>query len=276
MPSAAFYLFALSVLFLPNAHALPQRIVSLAPVATEFLFALGVGDKVVGVTTYCDRPLAAQSIAKIGGFADPQLEAIIKLHPDLVVATSFGRAKNVVEQLRSRGVRTLDMPVDSLHDMKRFLSTLGKEIGQSEKSHLLQQNFDTGFALLRNSIDRTRSSPPRVLLLVSSSPLIGAAPSTFLGEVLTHVGAKNVVAAHEPSWPVLSLEHLMQHPPDIVVVTEGSKMVENARAALKPLILNHQNRIRIFAPKQPLMQRPGPYMLDDVQALINGLRYSNG
>lgn len=242
-----------------------MRIVSLAPVATEFLFALGVGDQVVGVTKYCDRPSEAQRITKIGGFADPQLEAIIKLQPDLVVATPFGAAQQVVRALASRKVATLAQPVETIDDMRRFLAALGKATQHEQQAAKIQRDLDAGYAKLKHTVVMPKN---KTLLLISVSPLIAAGPQTFAGEILQHLGATNAVSAKSPAWPVMSLEALMQSPPDVVIVTEGIKHLDAAKKILKPL----GTKIRIVAPDQPFLQRPGPYMLDDAQTLLSLLR----
>lgn len=249
----------------------PSRVVSLSPVATEFIFALGLGDKVVGVTTYCDRPTQAKNITKIGGFVDPQLEAIIQLRPDLVVATPFGNAKNVVASLEARSVHVLARPVESLEDMKRFLRALGQVTLRSEKAKALEAEFDSKFAKLHNRLAVTK---PKILLLVSSSPLIAAGPSTFPGEIIQHLGAQNAVKTGNTAWPVLSLEILLKDPPQIVVVTNGSKALEAARNQLKPLLLKFP-KIKLFAPSRTLIQRPGPYLIEEIQELLNGLQAQN-
>jgi ABC-type Fe3+-hydroxamate transport system substrate-binding protein len=243
------------------------RIVSLAPVATEFLFALGLSDQIVGVTTYCDRPTAANKIAKIGGFADPQLEAIIKLRPDLVVATPYGAAKSVVDVLNGRGIQTVAQPVETLEQMKSFLAALGKATGKVQQAQELQTKFNSQFATFRNHF----KSAPRVLILLSASPLIAAGPKSFPGQILTHVGATNAASSSSAEWPVLSLENLMREPPDIIVVSNGEKELEPTRVHLKPLLLKYPHRIRFFAPKQTLLQRPGPYLNDDIAELLKGL-----
>lgn len=257
-------LLALTLTCAPASHAV--RIVSLAPVATEFLFELGLGDEVVGVTTYCDKPSKAKTITKIGGFADPQLEAIIKLKPDLVVATPYGGAVQVVAALKARGIKTVAHSAESLSEVKRFLEELGATTLKPKQASALQHKLDVEFASFANRL----ASKPRVLMLISSSPLIAAGPDTFPGQILTHIGALNAVSTKTPLWPVLSLEDLMRHAPDIIVVSNGEVALEATRTHLKPLLLKYP-RTRLFAPKDALLQRPGPYINDDIKVLLAGL-----
>lgn len=250
-------------LFAPLAEA--TRIVSLSPVATEFIFALGMGEQVVGVTTFCDRPAAAQKIPKVGGFADPQLESIIKLKPELVVATPFGAAKSVVATLQTRGVRVVSGPVDTMDEGKTFLRSLAAAVGKQKEATQLQKKRDNEYASFKGNI----KSSPKVLFLLSTSPLIGAGPSTFLGEILSHIGGRNWTKG-AVAWPVISIEALMQDPPDVIVLADGEKMLAQAQQHLKPLLRTHPG-VRLFAPKEAILQRPGPNLNDDIRQLIRGL-----
>lgn len=247
----------------PLAQA--TRIVSLSPVATEFIFALGMGDQVVGVTTFCDRPEAAQKIAKVGGFADPQIEAIIKLKPELVAATPFGAAKSVVATLQGRGVRVVAGAVETLGDAGIFLKDLGVALGKQERAAALQKKLDAEYASFKSRI----KSSPKVLFLLSTSPLIGAGPSTFLGQILSHIGGHNWTKG-TVAWPVISIEALMQDPPDVIVVTGGEKVLAATRQQLSILLKRHGG-IRVIAPKANLLERPGPFLNDDIRLLVESL-----
>ena len=241
------------------------RIVSLSPVATEFIFALGMGSQVVGVTTFCDRPAAAQKIAKIGGFADPQLESIVKLKPDLVVATPYGSAKSVVATLQERHIRVASGSVDTLTDAKTFLRTLAAATGRQKEAAELQKKIDAEYGSFKSRI----KSSPKVLFLLATSPLVSAGPSTFLGQILSHIGGRNWTKG-TALWPVISIEALMQDPPDVIVLTAGEKTLSAARQQLSTLLRRHSN-IRMLAPKANLLERPGPYINDDIKQLIDGL-----
>lgn len=239
----------------------------MSPVATEFLFALGLGEKLVGVTTYCDRPVEAKKLAKIGGFSDPQLESIIKLKPGLVVANPFGNANKVIAALKSRNIQTLSVPVETLADMKLFLSSLAEVTDTKERAKLLQSKFDTQFLALKGNLDRQKL---RVLWLVGSTPLIAAGPSTFPGEILLHLGMKNVVETLTPAWPMISLEALLRDPPNLVVLSDGSS-AEVAQKSLSALFSKHPT-VRLLAPKKSLLQRPGPYLIEEIHDLMKELK----
>ena len=95
----------------------PKRIISLAPSTTEILFALGLGDRIVGVTTFCDYPEAAKTKAKIGGMSNPSLEAIVSLKPDLVVMTTDGNPQEVEERLRDMKIKTFVFTARMLREL---------------------------------------------------------------------------------------------------------------------------------------------------------------
>src|SRR3970040_554465 len=112
----------------------PQRIVSLAPSTTEILFALGLGDRIVGVTSFCDYPEEAQKKPKIGGMSNPSLEAVVTMKPDLVVMTTDGNPKEFEARLRSLKIRTYVFTARRLAELPQGIRDMGVIVGAAEKT----------------------------------------------------------------------------------------------------------------------------------------------
>jgi len=120
----------------------PRRIVSLAPSMTEVLFGLGLGERIVGVTSFCDHPDEAKKKPKIGGMSNPSLEAVVSLRPDLVVMTTDGNPKAVEIRLRALGIRTYVWTARTIAELAQGIRELGAAIGVSGKADLLAEDIE--------------------------------------------------------------------------------------------------------------------------------------
>ena len=217
----------------------PQRIISLAPIVTETLFAVGAGGRVVGVTRFCDRPAAAQALPKVGGYTDPQLEAMLALRPDLVIAMpSFGQ-RTVLDALRSRGVPVLVGFGDTFDEMRDLLRAIGRAVDAGPQGEALTVKLDAQLARVAARA-KTAATHPRTVIVVSTSPLVVAGPGTFANEAIPIAGGTSIVALTAPAWPVWSLETLAASKPNVVVTAEGPA----GRAALEPLLGRAWSRAR--------------------------------
>ena len=121
----------------------PKRIISLAPSITEILFALGLGDRIVGVTNFCDYPEAARKKQKIGGMTNPSLESVISLQPDIVVMTIDGNPKEFEERLRSLKIKTYVFRAVRLSELPQAVRDLGSALDAQERSNSLAAKIDS-------------------------------------------------------------------------------------------------------------------------------------
>src|SRR3972149_8378310 len=131
-----------SPVFAKELASSPRRIVSLAPSTTEILFALGLGDRIVGVTSFCDYPEEAKTKPKIGGMSNPSLEAIVSLKPDLVVMTTDGNPKEVEERLRSLKIKTYVFRARMLHELPGGIRELGSAVGIENRADVLADDIE--------------------------------------------------------------------------------------------------------------------------------------
>ncbi|HAR45448.1 MAG: hypothetical protein A2X56_09930 [Nitrospirae bacterium GWC2_57_13] len=204
-----------------------QRIISLAPSTTETLFALGLGDRIVGVTSFCDQPVAARAKPKIGGMSNPSLEAIVTLKPDLVVMTMDGNPKEVEERLRSMGIRTYVWKARTLAELPEGIRDLGRAVGATERSDRMARE-------LRDSIERFKKkhaerpgkaqARKKVLLMIWPEPLIVAGPGTIMDDAVQLLGHENIAAGSKTQYPKYSLEEVIRQAPDVIFVGKASGM----------------------------------------------------
>lgn len=243
----------------------PQRIVSLAPVVTETLFALGAGSRVVGVTRFCDRPAAATTLPRVGGFIDPQLEAILTLRPDLVVAMPSLGQRSLLDRLRQRGIPVAVLFGDTLAEVRDLIVFLGVTLDAPEQAARLRAQLDAGLARVRERAN-VRVWRPRVVVAVQSQPLVVAGPGTFADEAIVIAGGVPAVPRDAPAWPSWSLESLLASSVDVVIAAEGEAGAEALRARTAVLARGGQP-IVIAAATEPILMRPGPTLQEDVATL---------
>jgi iron complex transport system substrate-binding protein len=196
----------------------PRRIVSLAPSATEILFALGAGERVVGVDAFSDFPPEARELPRLGGLLDPDLEATLRLAPDLAVLVPS--EAEIARALREAGVRTLVVPHEDLADVERAILAIGRATGLHRRAERLA-------AAWRDELDRARvrrpdAGRPRVLFVVARdagqvASLTAAGGRTYLDELIRFAGGRNVLAHSPVRYPQVSAEGVIRMHPDVIV-----------------------------------------------------------
>ena len=197
----------------------PRRIVALAPNLTEIVFALGAGDRLVGVSEYSDYPEAARAIPRIGGLeVDP--EKVAALSPDLVLAIAEGSGRGAVGALEAAGVPVVIVPSGSLDAVLEAIRIVGQRLGRETESQALVDELSRKRAAVR--AQAALAKKPRALLLVWPDPPQAAGAGTFLDDVLREAGGENLVAARR-GWPMLSKEYLATADVDVLVVPDSAE-----------------------------------------------------
>ncbi|MFL6199094.1 MAG: ABC transporter substrate-binding protein [Thermoanaerobaculia bacterium] len=195
-------------------EGVPQRIVALAPNLTETLFALGLGDKVVGVGNYSTWPPEAAKKPRLGGLFDANLERIVSLHPDLAVL--LPSEKDLATKLRPLGIDAIVVPNETLADVERSFTVVAERCGVPEAGERLAAEWRAGLA--------PDPLPGRPKVLVSAgrgegrlADLLVAGPDTFYQELLDRLGAVNVFADAPVRYPKVSLEEVVARAPDVIL-----------------------------------------------------------
>ncbi len=203
----------------------PQRIVSLAPHATELLFAAGAGDRVVAVSESCDFPEAARRLPKVSGYRGTNVEAVIALKPDLVVAWPSGNRAADLDALRRLGIRVYDSELDTLAgiaaEVRRFSEWAGSE--QSRRHALQQADEATAqLASLQHRYSATRRV--RVFYQLAAGRLFTLSDRHVVGEALAVCGADNVFGRMQLPAPEVSREAVLAAKPDAVLVADAASL----------------------------------------------------
>ena len=199
----------------------PRRIVSLAPNITEILFALGLGDRVVGVTRYCDFPPEARAREKIGGFIDPSVEKIRALAPDLVIAYR-GNPWEVLNRLKALRTPVFILDIGQrLEAVPETIAKIGKITRREDEARALLASLDRTYRKAAAAAGRAVSRP-RVFLSLSGKDLMTAGRASYLHDLIERAGGANVAAAVSKPWAAYSRERLVRDDPDVVVIMAPS------------------------------------------------------
>lgn len=265
----AFTTFACCTRSSHRARRAAQRIVSVAPNTTEMLFALGLGARVVGVSSVCDVPHEVTRLPKVGALGSLSLEAILALRPDAVVGAP-GVPSTIVERLRAQSITVLIEQVESIDAVRTLARHLCTLCDTPAAFDPWNARFDRELA--RSAQIFTPRSAPRVLAVIDQRPLVCAGPHSYVDELLVRANAINALQSG-PAWPQLSLETVLQLAPEVILDLSGP-LVQTPLAhawsmhSAIPAVRNH----RVLAITDPLVTRPGPRAPQAIALIATALR----
>jgi iron complex transport system substrate-binding protein len=254
----------------------PQRIVSLAPSTTEQLFAIGAGDKVVGVTTYDNYPPQVQALERVGGYAAPNIsvEKILSLKPDLVVSRGeFHRP--VVEAVARVGLDVLAMEPQNFAEVYATMTLLGRLTDRATQATRVVAEMQQRVAQIQAQV---ATIPPSqqvtVFYKAYDEPLLTAGPSTFIGHVIAMAGGHNIFADRQESYPQVSAEEVLRRNPMVILGPATSEKLLATPLALRHPGWQHLAAIknhRIHLLDDDLVSRPGPRLVMALEAVVKTL-----
>jgi iron complex transport system substrate-binding protein len=271
----------LFLMILLAAAQQPQRIVSVAPSVTEILFALGAGDRVVGVTTYCNYPEAAKAKPKVGGYSTPSLEAILALRPDQVIMVK--NRPDIAQKLRMTGIDVAELQPESLAGIYDSIQVISQRIGVPERGRSLVQSIQKQLQEMANKVKQGPKA--KVLFVVGRTPgsvsdLTVVGRGSYLSELITMAGAENIVADAAVPYPQVNMEEVIRRNPDIIIDMGHNEMVtESQKLAVKLLwkrysFLRAVQRDAVFPISADYFVTQGPRVVQavrDIQQMI-GIR----
>lgn len=241
----------------------PLRIVSLAPSHTEILFALGLAERIVGRTDFCDFPLEAQKVSSVGGYDQPSLETIMAVEPDLVLA-SFGNPQEMLNQLQELGVTVLGYNPQTLDDTLTLIWEIGKVTGSEEAAAKLIAEMKERISLVTDLV--SKADKPLVFWEVWHDPLYTAGANTFIDDLITLAGGINIAADALTPWPTYSLEVLLIKNPEVYFATKdqwsGPGNIEE-RPGYDQLRAVQNDRVYVIDANS--VNRPGPRLVDGLE-----------
>lgn len=192
-----------------------ERIVSLAPSVTEILFALGVGDRVVGVSTYCDYPLAAAKIDRIGTFLSPNVELILAKRPDLVIGVPSPGNRKSVEMLEGLGLRVVIVEPERVSAILSAVRTIAAAVGVADAGEQLVGSIEQRVKSIATRLQG--AARPKVLMVVGRRPLVAVGKGTYQDELIELAHGTNVAAQTGQRWPNLAMEFVLEQAPNVII-----------------------------------------------------------
>lgn len=242
----------------------PKRLVSLSPAMTEIIFSLGLGARLVGVTNVCDRPGEARSKTKIGGMANPSLEAIIALKPDMVVMTSDGNPKVIAERLAKLGIKTHIFESRRLTELPAGIRKMGQALGARTAADHLAENIekairDVSISHHGKSSQASIGGGRKALFVIWPRPLIVAGPGTILDDAMKMSGLRNIASDGKVAYPRFSVEAVIERQPDLILIGKGhNDMKTLSKGFLKSLSMLEAVRKGRICFMGDALYRPGP------------------
>jgi iron complex transport system substrate-binding protein len=199
----------------PRSPGPPARVVSLAPSITEVVYALGAGDRLVGVCGDCDRPAAVERLPRVGSYVAPSVEATLGLTPDLVVAVPSPGNREAVRALERAGVHVLVVHDRTLADLWDSIREVAGALGIPAAGERLAGEIRAGLDAVHA---RVAGLPVRrALVIVGHEPLVAVGRGTLQDELIAIAGGANVAADTGSVWPWITLEVVVARAPDVIV-----------------------------------------------------------
>ena len=208
-----------------------QRIVCLAPSLTECVFALGQGDRVVGVTQYADHPPEAAQLPKVGSYVNLDLEKIVALQPDLCLATRDGNPKSVIQRLEEVGIPVYALDPRDLESMLNCLMALGEVLQAETKAAELVNGLRSRIERVEGIVQQAEHRP-RVFFQIGISPIVSAGTNTFIHELIELAGGVNL-AAGSAAYPRYSREEVLVMNPEVIIITSMSGQGKRLQQAIR-------------------------------------------
>lgn len=247
-----------------------DRAISLAPSLTEMIFAVGAGDRLVGVTTYCNYPPEAASIQKVSDTQTPNIESIIALKPQVVFVSTASQLEAFSKTLEQQGIAVYVTNPTTLEGVFENLKQLGELFGQSEYAENLVTSLSG-----RASYVRHQDQPiarPRVFVQISREPLFTIGRDSFLTEIVESAGGISTTKEIPTGYPKISKETALALAPDIILLSdsednrEPSEVLKNS-----PAVKNN----RVYKINADIISRPGPRLVDALEEIASKLHSLN-
>ena len=250
----------------------PRRIVSVAPNVTEILFALGLGGRLVGVTTYCEYPPEALKIEKIGGYINPSLERIVALRPYLVVGIAEGDLRTFVDKLTALKIPVYIANPRTALDVLISIRKIGEVTFAPEPARKIVRSMEEKIQSIR---DKVQGRPrPRVLHILDFNPLISAGKGTFVDDLIRLAGGRNVAETAAGKYPRFSMEEVLVQDPEVILLSSMKSrgpLVKQRRWWERWKTISAVKHGRIYVLDSDLIHRPSPRMGEGLEQVARAI-----
>jgi iron complex transport system substrate-binding protein len=246
--------------------AKPERIVSLLPSLTEILFALDEGERVVGVTDWCNYPAAARERAKVGGIVNLNAESILALEPDLIVTGNSDTLTETLSFLAGTGIPYLVVDPQSLEEIELSIAKIAEAVGSSAKGEAIVAELQADRAAMAEKVAAiAEADRPSVFVMIDTGSLFTVGDGEYLAELISSAGGRNIAAGLGSGYFEMSEEKLFELDPEVIIATSPMREQLLAREAWQELQAVKNGRI--YDVNGDLVSRPGPRVVLGMEEL---------
>ncbi len=250
----------------------PEKIISLAPSNTEILYALGLEDRLVGVTEYCDYPEAARQKPKVGGFSTVDIEKVVDIEPDLIFATNIHKDE-ITPRLEGLGLTVVTLDPTNLAEVVEAISLMGRVTGKREAaSHITAEMESRVKVITDKTAALTEEQKPRVLYILWHDPLMTVGKEARIHELIHTAGGMNIARDLAEEYPKISMEAVIMANPQVIIAGSGHgsgqdvpvlfALTESRLAEVEARLYN-----RVYEIDSDLTSRPGPRVVEGLKQL---------
>ena len=246
-------------------EAIPQRVITMMPSLTETVCALGACDRLVATDRYSNWPSAVRALPKAGGLDDPSIELIVSLKPDIVLISGSQR---ITGRLRELGIVSFALNTQSYADALHAVTAIGQILGLADKAGPLNAAIERDVREIgERALARRHGVLPTVYFEVDRTPY-AAGPSSFIGELLTRLGTRNIVEADLGAFPRLNPEYVVRRDPDVIFVEKADSDALSNRPGWDRIRAVREHRLCAIAPESAdTIVRAGPRIAEGMRAM---------
>lgn len=247
-----------------------DRVVSLAPNLTEIIFAVGGGDTLVGVTTFCNFPQQTKAIRKVSDTQTPNIETIVALQPQVVFVSTASQLEAFTKVLTEQKINVFVTAPNSLDDIYKSIDTIGKILGTSDRAEDLIREMKNRVAKVRDST--VGINRPKVFVQIDKNSLYTIGKDSFMTDIVARAGGVSTTADLATAYPTLSRETALAMNPDVIVISESEGNREpNEIFRNSPAVKNG----RVYRVNADLLSRPGPRVVEAIELIATDLQVGN-
>ncbi|MDY3693851.1 MAG: vitamin B12 ABC transporter substrate-binding protein BtuF [Proteus mirabilis] len=245
-----------------------DRVITLSPSATEMAYAAGMGDNIVGVSAYSDYPEAAKNIEQVANWQGINIERILLLKPDLVIAWQGGNPQRPLDQLKALGIPIIYSDPQSIEEIADDLVTLSSYSHHSDIAIKNAQQLRQQYQVLQQQYASTISNQPKkkVFIQFGMQPLFTTSNSTLQSHITELCGGENIFANSPVAWPQVSREQVLTKQPDLIIFSGKADQIPTVRAFWQP-----QLTVPVIAIDEDSFSRPAPRIINAAQQICEAI-----
>jgi iron complex transport system substrate-binding protein len=248
--------------------ATPERVVSIAPSVTEMVFAIGAGEKLVGVDSESDFPVGAKSVRKVGSYISPSIEMIVALNPDLLIVSDL-TPPQIVNAIEARGINVFVVAPKNIDGIAESMRNLGMVLGVQKQAELAAKSFEERVLAVEKKAALIEEKPK---VYLEYFPYWTFGPGSFGNDLIEKAGGLNIGRKLKSPYAEVSNEFVVVENPDVIIITKGKHSSTTISSVIERPGWKSTNAVKnnsIYYIDDSIVSRPGPRMVDALEALYS-------